>query len=124
MITIIFNGVKSNLPPGCKCYNGTDGIFPLSCSTPGCSRGNNNDCNFLNVGIGSNYRIGYHGGTYVVHGCNCPGFSYNNGTSTGKNAVFTNTVDTPISTYYQYADCKNIDTSPNGVACCNYCCTS
>ncbi|CAM2717851.1 unnamed protein product [Rotaria socialis] len=96
MIAITCNDAKSNLPPGCSCYNGTDGIFPRSCYIPGCSRGNNDGCNSLNVLIGNNYRIQFNSGTDVVHGCNCPDFSYNNGTSTGDNGVSTNTVDTPI----------------------------
>ncbi|CAM4793688.1 unnamed protein product [Rotaria magnacalcarata] len=123
MIIITFNDAKSNLPPGCSCYNGTDGIFPRRCYIPGCSRGNNDGCNSLTVLIGNNYRIQFDSGTNAVHGCNCPDFSYNNGTSAGDNGVSTNTVDTPISTYYQYTNCKNIDVSPNAVACCNFCCT-
>ncbi|CAF4332633.1 unnamed protein product, partial [Rotaria magnacalcarata] len=83
MIIITFNDAKSNLPPGCSCYNGTDGIFPRRCYIPGCSRGNNDGCNSLTVLIGNNYRIQFDSGTNAVHGCNCPDFSYNNGTSAG-----------------------------------------
>lgn len=124
VVIIMLQDVQSGLPTGCNCYNGTDGIFPRKCSSPGCSRGDNDDCNSFSVYWGSNYRIRYGSGTYDVHGCNCPGFSYNAGSSTGKNAVSTATSDTAISTYHRYTSCSMFDTSPTAVACCNYCCAS
>ncbi|CAF1627257.1 unnamed protein product [Adineta ricciae] len=116
--------VQSDLPVGCSCYNGTDGIFPRKCNAPGCSRGNNNDCNSVTVYFGNNYRIRFLSGAFDIHGCNCPGFSYNGGSSTGKNGVYTTTTDTPISTYYHYTNCSEIGAGGNAIACCMFCCTS
>lgn len=102
----------------CRCRT----LDHIWCCTFGCSAYNNPRCNSNTISILEPAFIYTDGSTFnVYYGCNCPGYTYNNGTDIGDNGLV---ISGTTFTGYNYTDCNSFAHGDGGgiAGCCAYCC--